>query len=142
MLRFAFLCLALVVVAYGQAAPATPSAAPSTQTLPKLTNADIVALKQAGFGDDLIIQEIKVLGADYKLQADDLVELKKAGISGKVMASMIQASVGPLKPLDTTPTMQFALGTTVDELHSYNLSAQACYESSIVSPSPFIPLGW
>ena len=94
MIRYILLLSALVAVAYGQAAPATPTAAPSAQKVAKLTNADIIALKQAGFGDDLIILKITASGADYKLQVDDLVELKKAGISANVMASMIQSSVG------------------------------------------------
>ena len=154
-MRCVLCLLALVAVAYGQVAPVTPTAAPSAPKVPKLTNADIVALKQAGLGDDLIILKIKASGVDYKLQADDLIELKKVGVSANVMAFMIQASAiqasaTSSKPVDATPTMpicvpsasigdtsngqqirpQFTLGMTVDELHSSFGMPTAYYNSS------------
>ena len=91
-MRSVLCLLALVAVAYGQVSPAAPTAALSAPKLPTLTNADIIALKQAGFSDDLMILEITALGASYELGAKDLMELKKAGISESVMASMIESS--------------------------------------------------
>jgi hypothetical protein len=75
-----------------QAAPASPTVAPSGPKGPKLTNADIISLKQTGFGDDLTISKIRASGADYKLEVNDLVELKKAGISEAVISAMLEAS--------------------------------------------------
>lgn len=68
-----------------------------TVTLPgaprrKLVNADIIALKQAGFGDGVIISKINASGANYKLDIKDLLQLKKANISDQVIAAMIEAS--------------------------------------------------
>ena len=54
-------------------APIAPPVAASTPTGPKLTNADIIALKQAGFGDDVMIAKIKASGADYNLEVNNLV---------------------------------------------------------------------
>src|SRR5262249_44277884 len=58
----------------------------------RLVNADIVVLKQAGFGDDVIISKIRASGANYKLEIKDLLELKKANISDLVISAMIEAS--------------------------------------------------
>lgn len=56
-----------------------------------LTNADIVKLKGAGFGDDLIIDKISGTPAAFSLEFDDLVELRKAGISDAVIQAMMHA---------------------------------------------------
>jgi len=58
----------------------------------KLTNADILKLKEAGLSDDLIIAKIKASGADYNLGVDDLLELKKATVSDGIVATMLEAS--------------------------------------------------
>jgi hypothetical protein len=58
----------------------------------KLTNADIVALKQGGFGDEVIIAKIKTSGADYKLDVNDLLALKQANVPEGVITAMIEAS--------------------------------------------------
>ena len=68
-------------------------AAPSvTVKGPKLTNADVVTLKETGFSDEVIISKIKASSADYKLEVNDLLELKKANVSEPVIAAMIEAS--------------------------------------------------
>lgn len=56
-----------------------------------LTNADVIKLKTAGFGDDLIIDKIKDNPAAFHLELDDLVELHKAGISDAVIQAMLHA---------------------------------------------------
>ena len=74
------------------AVPGPATAAPTVTSGPKLTNVDIVSLKQAGFGDEVIVSKIRGSGADYKLDVTDLTELKKAGISDAVVAAMLEAS--------------------------------------------------
>jgi hypothetical protein len=59
---------------------------------PKLTNADVLKLKEAGLSDDLIIAKIKASGADYSLGVDDLLELKKANVTDGIVAAMLEAS--------------------------------------------------
>jgi hypothetical protein len=59
---------------------------------PKLTDDDILKMKQAGLGDDVIVSKIKASGADYKLEVDDLVALKKANLSDAIITAMIEAS--------------------------------------------------
>jgi hypothetical protein len=70
----------------------TSVAAPPSVKGPKLTNADVVTLKQGGFSDEVIISKIKVSTGDYKLEVNDLLELKKVNVSETVIAAMIEAS--------------------------------------------------
>lgn len=68
--------------------PTALAAAPA----PKLTNADIIALENNGFGDDVIISKIRTSGADFRLEVTDLLELKKANVPEGAISAMIEAS--------------------------------------------------
>jgi hydrogenase maturation factor len=75
-----------------KAAVAQSSAAPSAPaTSGSMTNADVLKLKAAGFGDELIVAKIKSSKGEFKLDTDALLELKKAGISDAVLSAMIGA---------------------------------------------------
>jgi hypothetical protein len=52
----------------------------------------VLKLKAAGLSDQFIIDKIKASPANYHLDVDDLVELKKAGIAEAVIAAMMQTS--------------------------------------------------
>ncbi len=56
-----------------------------------LTNADVIKLKVAGFGDDLIIDKINNSPAAFRLELDDIVVLHKAGISDAIIQAMMHA---------------------------------------------------
>ena len=71
--------------------PAAPPAAVSAASGTPLTNADVIKLKAAGLGDDLVIDKIKASPAGYRLEADDLVQLKQSGLSDALIGAMIQA---------------------------------------------------
>jgi len=85
-----------------QAVPAAIVAVTPIPTGPKLTNADIVALKEGGLSDDVIIAKIKTSPAGYALEVNDLMQLKKANISEAVITAMIQA------PKQAVPVTQVA----------------------------------
>ena len=68
-----------------------PAAPPLTPARTGLTNADIIALRQAGFGDDLILARISAAPAAYNLAATEMVALKKAGVSERVITAMVAA---------------------------------------------------
>ncbi len=72
-------------------APPTASANTTAATGAALTNSDIINLKQAGFGDQLLIAKIRSAPGNYHLDSDDLMKLKKAGVSDAVMAAMMEA---------------------------------------------------
>jgi hypothetical protein len=71
-------------------APVAPAQRPLSGS--PLTNADVLKLKGAGLSDQFIIDKIKASPANYHLDVDDLVELKKAGIPETIIDAMIQAS--------------------------------------------------
>jgi len=72
------------------AAGLAASAAAPART-PALTNADILALRQAGFGDDLILAKVAASPAAYTLTPTEMVTLKKAGVSERVITAMVAA---------------------------------------------------
>lgn len=56
-------------------------------------NDKVIALSQKGLDDDIIIAKIKASDWKFQLGDDDLIALKKAGVSSKVVAAMLDASV-------------------------------------------------
>ena len=62
-----------------------------------LTNDMVVALVQAGLGDEAVIAKVRASAAHYALSTDDLISLKKRGVPGAVIAAMIDAGTsGPV----------------------------------------------
>lgn len=70
------------------AAPAAPVPAAASRGL---SNADILALKQAGMSDAVIIAKIQSSPGNYSLDTQDLIALKKAGIGDAIIAEMLKA---------------------------------------------------
>ncbi|HKY81224.1 MAG TPA: hypothetical protein VJM09_07095 [Sphingobium sp.] len=73
------------------AAVALLMALPTGARAETLTNDMVVALVQAGLGDDAVIAKIKASAGNYALATDDLIALKKKGVPGPVIAAMIDA---------------------------------------------------
>ncbi len=69
------------------AKPTAPVAAGKT-----LTNQDVIDLKAAGFGDEVIIAKIQSAPGKFSLDTGDLLALQKAKVSDAIIAAMIQAS--------------------------------------------------
>jgi len=73
-----------------------PSVALSEKTL---TNEDIIKLSKVGLGDEAIMAKIRQASeVDFRLETDDLAKLKSAGVSGKVIAAMLDRSTGGSSP--------------------------------------------
>lgn len=81
-------------------APA-PKAVPGTA----LSNADVLRLKNAGLGDQLIIGKIRASPADYRLDTNDIIELKRAGLSDAVIGAMLEALQQASAPPQQSPTV-------------------------------------
>lgn len=60
----------------------------------KLTNQTIVMLTTAGLGDEAIIAKIRGSEVEFDLSTDQMIELKRRGVSGPVIAAMLTASTG------------------------------------------------
>jgi len=58
-----------------------------------ITNARVIEMSKLGLDDDIVIAKIKNGNCEFQLGDTDLVDLKKAGVSPKVIAAMLDASV-------------------------------------------------
>ena len=59
-----------------------------------LTNDAIVKMTKAGLGEDLVVSTIKAQPGAFTTSADDLIALKTAGVSDKVIAAMMDKMSG------------------------------------------------
>ena len=77
-----------------------------------LTIDQIGALKSAGIGDDAIIAKIRSSGTHYDLTTDQMIQMKKTGISGPVMAALMTSNAsGPNYSVDSPdPLIPHAAG--------------------------------
>jgi hypothetical protein len=66
-------------------------AATSAQAQAPLTNEDILTMVQAGFGEETIIKAIETNEPAYDTSVQALVELKKVGVSEKIITAMLEA---------------------------------------------------
>lgn len=70
------------------------------QTNEVLANQDIVTMVRAGLGESIIIEKILSSTNDFKLSTDDVIALKKAGVSDRIIGTMLQVRSGaPQTPL-------------------------------------------
>jgi S1-C subfamily serine protease len=75
-----------------QAPPQVSPQVPAPQLSGKpMTNDDVVALKNAGLSEALIVTKIKATPANYTLNTEDLVNLKRGNIPDAVITAMIEA---------------------------------------------------
>jgi hypothetical protein len=71
--------------------PTEPTAGLSPgETQKPMTNEDVIKLVDAGIGEDVIIAKVRASECRFQLEADDLVALKKAGVSDRVLAAMME----------------------------------------------------
>jgi hypothetical protein len=71
--------------------PGPTASAPAAVRAATLTNADILALHRAGFGDEVMLAKIAASSGAFTLDATNLVALKKSGVSERVIAAMVGA---------------------------------------------------
>jgi hypothetical protein len=67
-----------------------------------LTIEEVVKLSQTGFADDLIITKIKKNGKAFDLSTDELIELRKVGVSELVIKYLLDPSL-PYNPPPPAP---------------------------------------
>jgi hypothetical protein len=73
-----------------------------------VTNARVIELSKLGLDDDIVIAKIRNGSSRFQLGDSDLVELKKAGVSSKVIAAMLDSSASasvPAAPTNAAPSM-------------------------------------
>lgn len=58
-----------------------------------ITNARVIEMTKLGLGDDIIIARIKTGNCQFALSDNDLAQLKKANVSDKVVAAMLEPAL-------------------------------------------------
>jgi len=76
------LCLMAASVSFG--VPVPPE---------EITNSRVIEMTELGLGDDIIIAKFKTAQCKFILSDRDLLALKQAGVSDKVVAAMLEANV-------------------------------------------------
>lgn len=71
-------------------ASGTPAMTQSSAPSSKITNTRVVEMAKLGLDDDIIIARIKHGVCDFQLSDSDLLELKKSGVSSKVVTAMLE----------------------------------------------------
>src|SRR5258708_5774055 len=99
-----------------------------------LTNDAVIKMAKAGLGEEILLSTIKVQPGRYTTAPDDLIALKGAGVTDKVIAAMIEKSAGgggvPMpagatgNPLAAPPKPAMAPGP-VNEVGVYYLKSDA-----------------
>lgn len=82
LLTATFLCVSLIQVGNAQ------------QPEPPLTNAAVVQLVKAGFKEKTIITIISNRPSDFKLDTDQLIQLKRNNVSENVILAMLSSQMG------------------------------------------------
>lgn len=59
-----------------------------------LSNADVIQLSKIGLGDEAIIAKIKTSSNQFAVTTADMISLKGEGVSGPVIAAMLEAANG------------------------------------------------
>jgi hypothetical protein len=77
-----------IPVAFGQ----TPARARSAGAASGLTAEDVIKLAKAGLSEDIIIQQIKKNGRAFDLSTDQLIALKTATVSDRIVEVMLDPS--------------------------------------------------
>jgi hypothetical protein len=73
-----------------------------------LATRDLVALHQAGLGDEVLIALIEANYAVFNLGYVEIVELRKQGLSERVLIKMIESKNAPPRPSAVPPLQQAA----------------------------------
>ncbi len=82
------------------------------QTGEDITNNRVIEMSKKGLDDDIIIAKIKTGHPKFSLTDNDMVVLKQSGVSGKVIAAMLEASVltSAIVKIDGNPVELHTLG--------------------------------
>jgi hypothetical protein len=80
-------------------------------------NESILKLVRAGMAEDTIIHAINTQSGRYALGADDLIALRQAGVSEKILAAILQRNAAPLSaaaPADADAVTEVGIYFQID----------------------------
>jgi hypothetical protein len=125
--RRAFLPLALTFLSLGRPVHAQVTEAADGPAIPRadvsrqhaLTNETILKMSKAGLDDTVIVQTIQTQPGSYDTSPDDLIALKTAGVSQRVIAAMQARSAGLAVRPGASAVDPAPLAAGVDEIGVY-----------------------
>src|SRR4051812_28192007 len=88
-MRLRFLSLLLAALAFGLCPVRANAQTGGAQSVEPLTNASVVKLVRAGFREKTVIAIIGARPVNFDLTPERLIELKKSGVSERVILAMI-----------------------------------------------------
>ena len=110
-----------------------------------LDNDTIIRMTKAGLGDDLIVQTIDLQPGHYDTRPDDLITLKQAGLSDRVISAM-QAKGTGLAVRSNARSLNAAPGAVdlspVNEIGVYYKDAQGRWQPMESEPVHSKSSGW
>lgn len=117
LLPFTVLCAVLT----GMSALCANTQAPQTdvQPAPALTVEEIVRLTRAGVAEDLIAAKIKKNGKAFDLNADEILDLKKYGVTETLVKLMLDPTLPYAPPAPPAPAAAAAKATKKYPADSY-----------------------
>jgi hypothetical protein len=86
-----------------------------------MSNEAVIKMAKAGLGEDIIVSTIKTQPGKYATGLDDLIALKTAGVSDKVIAAMMEKTATPAvaAPTAMTATVGGGAAPIVSEVGVY-----------------------
>lgn len=75
------------------------AAAPAASPQKNLTIDDVLKLSKAGIGEDVVISKIRKNGQAFDLSPDQMLQLKTAGVSDKVIQAMLDPAAAQPAPV-------------------------------------------
>ena len=101
-----FILVASTVTLSAAPVPQTPATQPpvAKEEAP-LSNKDVVKLAKLGLGDEVVIAKVKqATSVTFDVTTDGLVQLKQAGVSGPIIAAMLEKTTPRVLPRADTQT--------------------------------------
>jgi hypothetical protein len=98
-----FVGLATAAMISAQSSPGVPLQTSPAKQEAALANKDVIKLIKLDLGDDVVIAKIKQASAvDFDLTTDGLVQLKQAGVSGRVISAMLERTTAVAAPVESS----------------------------------------
>src|SRR5215472_2962379 len=117
--------------------PAPPTAPPPPASAPAFSPnvAEVVRLTQSGLGEDVVIGFVGNSKSVYKLSSNDIIALKDAGVSGPVIAAMLNHDTWLQNAPPPPPSSQQKLYAPAPS----TAPGQPTPNSSSISQAPTVP---
>ena len=104
-----------------------------------LTNKDVVQMTQTGLSSDLIALKIKQTKGNYDTTAQDLIELKKAGVTDEVIKVMLEKppeKAAIEKPVTKNPGDVQKTHVVLEPKEALDVARTVAIKKDSINPSP------